>query len=117
VNLLALPLALLAQPAAIAAPPACPRIAMTTAALPSGHQRFAASLSSPATEEISYNWSVSTGYIEYGQGTAEIGVVVPPGEAVTATLLVGGLAAGCPDFASHTVEPAPAKPRKKKRRP
>ncbi len=52
----------------------------------------------PAKEGLTYNWSVSAGTIQSGQGTSSIMVAttgMPAGEDVTATVEIGGLKPSC----------------------
>lgn len=63
------------------------------------------------TGAITYNWSVSNGTIESGQGTPSIVVRTTPqmaGQSVTATVDLGGLPnCGCPATLSETAGVAP----------
>jgi hypothetical protein len=64
------------------------------------------------TTDVTYNWSVSSGTIESGQGTPSITVRTTremAGSSVTATVELGGLPAGCncPNSASETSGIAP----------
>jgi hypothetical protein len=83
----------------------CPKIAVVG---PSGVTRagesmtFSASISSGAPGKVEYNWTVSAGTIQNGQGTSSINVRSTPemGETmITATVKVSGLLAGCSDSA------------------
>ena len=77
---------------------------------PGDTMTFTANVSGGATP--TYNWTVSAGSIESGQGTPSI-VVRAPGESgnVTATVDLGGLdpACGCPTTASESAGVAPVK--------
>jgi hypothetical protein len=68
---------------------------------------FTANVSGGTAENITYNWTVSAGSIESGQGTPSITVRVPAdlfNSNITATLEIGGtgLCAECPRSASET---------------
>jgi len=68
---------------------------------PGDTMTFTASVSG----DVTYNWTVSDGTIESGQGTPSITVRTTSGMAgsnVTATVTVGGLCAECPNSASET---------------
>jgi hypothetical protein len=60
---------------------------------------------------VTYNWSVSAGTIESGQGTSSIVVRTPSGSdgSITATVELGGTSpgCGCPTTASDTSQYAP----------
>lgn len=58
----------------------------------------------PATEGLTYNWSVSTGTIVEGQATNGISVKAAKGDVVTASVEIGGLPAGCGNVASATLD-------------
>lgn len=96
---------------------ACPRLEMrspTPQYVRDGTPiKFAATLSTGDMRNVTFNWSTSSGTITSGQGTPNIDVDstgAGADKAVTATLLVGGLAAECTAFAEFTVKVAgPAK--------
>lgn len=58
----------------------------------------------PATEGLTYNWTVSAGTIVEGQGTNGISVKAAKGDVVTASVEIGGLPAGCGNVASATLD-------------
>ncbi|MEP7351089.1 MAG: hypothetical protein ABI668_14210 [Sphingorhabdus sp.] len=58
----------------------------------------------PGTYDVTYNWAVSDGAIESGQGTSTIDVAGMEGNLVTATVDIGGMPAECNSAASSTVE-------------
>lgn len=65
---------------------------------------FAARVSDSGSGKLGYNWAVSSGAIESGQGTPAINVRTTgemAGTNVTATVKITGLAAGCNDTASE----------------
>jgi hypothetical protein len=56
---------------------------------------------SPTRDGLSYNWTTSAGTITSGQGTAKVVISDPTaGEAVTASVEIGGLDTSC---TSHNV--------------
>ena len=59
----------------------------------------------PAGQQLTYNWMVSSGEISSGQGTASI-IVSPSGGigSCTVTVELGGLAAGCSNIKSETID-------------
>jgi hypothetical protein len=59
----------------------------------------------PAGQQLTYNWMVSSGEISSGQGTASI-IVSPSGGigSCTVTVELGGLAAGCSNTQSATID-------------
>ncbi len=59
----------------------------------------------PAGQALTYNWMVSSGEIASGQGTASI-IVSPSGGigSCTVTVELGGLAAGCSNTQSATID-------------
>lgn len=74
---------------------------------PGGSMTFTANLSGGTATDVTYNWSVSAGTIESGQGTPSITVSTTPdmaGSNVTATVNIGGIdaACGCTTEASET---------------
>jgi len=79
----------------------CPTISITDPAgitNPGETMTFTANASGGTQDAITYNWSVSAGTIESGQGTPSITVRVPAdmsGGNITATLNAGGFAAEC----------------------
>lgn len=81
----------------------CPSITVTGVAGEGTNALFSANVTS-LVENLTYNWSVSSGTIEAGQGSLQINVAGLAGESVTATLEVGGMPASCSDTASATVE-------------
>lgn len=62
--------------------------------------------------DLTYNWAISAGSIEQGQGTPTITVIDAgdPGTTVTATVEVGGLAPDCYRTDSATIEIMPPDP-------
>ena len=95
-------------------PPPCPTVSVSC---PSDVDQgspitFNASVSSSAN--VTYNWSVSAGTISSGQGTSSITVDTANlgGQAVTATVELGGLDPSCSRTASCTtgVRPPPKTP-------
>ncbi|MBP6025560.1 PKD domain-containing protein [Ferruginibacter sp.] len=58
-----------------------------------------------AGQALTYNWMVSSGEISSGQGTASI-IVAPSGGigSCTVTVELGGLAAGCSNTKSETID-------------
>ena len=55
-------------------------------------------------DEVTYNWTVSAGPIDSGQGTDDIYVRVVLGDVVTASVEIGGLDPNCPTTFSGTEE-------------
>ena len=90
----------------------CPTISVSGPAgitAPGETMTFTANLSGGSQDQpVTYNWTVSAGTIESGQGTPSITVRVPTGadrpDNITANLEVGGLRAdcNCPNTASET---------------
>lgn len=70
---------------------------------------FKASISGIATDGIRYDWTVSSGTILEGQGTATI-TVDPGGQVITATVTVSGLPNSCSTQASCSLPIADAAP-------
>ena len=94
----------------------CPTIGVSGPAgvtQPGETMTFTANVSGGSQDQtITYNWTVSAGTIESGQGTPSIVVRVPretPPTNVTATLTIGGTRAecSCPTTASETAGVAP----------
>lgn len=90
---------------------ACPSLSVSGPAgitAPGGTMTFVANLSGGSQDRpITYNWTVSAGTIESGQGTPTITVRVPSdmaGGNITATVDIGGLdpTCGCQTNASET---------------
>jgi hypothetical protein len=81
----------------------CPSITVTGVAGEGPNALFSANVTS-LVENLTYNWSVSSGTIEAGQGTLQIDVTSAAGQSVTATVEVGGVPASCPGTASATVD-------------
>ena len=74
---------------------------------PGSTMTFTANLSGGTSSNVTYNWSVSAGTIESGQGTPSITVATTremAGSSVKATVNLGGLdpACNCPNEASET---------------
>ena len=97
---------LLGTAAAFAQTPACPTVKVS--ATGETHKEgvaveFSGSVS--GTGSYTYNWSVSGGIIESGQGTPAIRVNTDgtAGTNITATMEVGGIERTCPATASATV--------------
>ena len=71
---------------------------------------FVVNVSGEGGRELSYNWTVSEGTIESGQGTVAITVRTPLRESridLRATVTVGGLLTGCENIAAETASVAP----------
>jgi hypothetical protein len=81
----------------------CSSITVTGIAGEGPNALFSANVTS-LVENLTYNWSVSSGTIEAGQGTLQINVAGLTGESVTAMVEVGGGPASCPSTASATVD-------------
>jgi hypothetical protein len=94
-----------AQPKPPAAP-GCPTIEMTSEfdKVPPGKQFHFVVTVQGVLADPTYNWSVSAGAIESGQGRSVISVSAPPGSMVTATVQIGGFPAACDLVTSKTVE-------------
>lgn len=76
--------------------PVCPGTPLTFTARVSGHS---------STAKLAYQWSLSAGTIESGQGTDTIVVApVEAGRSVKATVKVTGINAGCVDTASQEAQ-------------
>jgi hypothetical protein len=80
----------------------CPSITVTGVSGDNPTALFSANVTS-MIGDLTYNWAVSSGAIDAGQGTLQIHVVDVAGDRVTASLEVGGIAASCPNSASETV--------------
>lgn len=76
---------------------------------PGSTMTFTANLSGGTQTSPTFNWTVTAGEIESGQGTERITVRVPADGVnnVTATVEVGGLCDRCPNTASETGGVAP----------
>lgn len=90
-------------------PCACPTLSVTgpsSVVMPGDTMTFTANVSGGTAENITYNWSVSAGTIESGQGTPSITVSTAglQDTNVTATVEIGGtgLCAECPRTQSET---------------
>lgn len=81
----------------------CPSITVTGVAGDGANALFSANVTS-LVESLTYNWSVSSGSIDSGQGSLQINVAGAAGQSVTATVEVGGVPSTCPATASATVE-------------
>ncbi len=81
----------------------CPSITVTGVEGEGPSAVFSANVTS-LVENLTYNWSVSTGSIEAGQGSLQINVAGVTGQSVTATVEVGGFPASCPSTATSTVQ-------------
>jgi hypothetical protein len=85
----------------------CPTLEITgpkVVTIPGESMTFAVTLKD-APANISYNWRLSRGMIEKGQGTRSISVktsIVEGGQNVEATVLIGGIPTGCDTVASAT---------------
>ncbi len=90
-------------PAAADGADKCPSITVTGVAGDGPNALFSANITS-LYGDLAYSWTVSSGTITAGQGTLQIDVAGVAGEAVTASLAVGGIPAACPSTASSTVE-------------
>jgi hypothetical protein len=79
----------------------CPSLSVSGPAgitAPGGTMTFTANLGGGSQDQVTYNWSVSAGTIESGQGTPSITVSVPSdmaGGNITATVDVGGFDPNC----------------------
>jgi hypothetical protein len=95
----------------------CPTLTVTGPAgitTPGDAMTFTANASGGSQQALTYNWSVSRGTIEAGQGTPSVTVrtsAADAGQTVTATVELGGFEAtcDCPKTASET-GPVQAKP-------
>lgn len=68
--------------------------------------KFSAKIEGRLPHKVKYEWTVSTGQIIDGQGTAGITVVhANPNETLTATVEISPLPKGCPTFASESTAP------------
>lgn len=83
----------------------CPSISVSGSQSGVSGAQFSANVSG-TDADVTYNWSISAGSIEAGQGTPTISVgeVGEPGTTVTATVDVGGLSPECSTSDSDTVE-------------
>jgi hypothetical protein len=81
----------------------CPSITVTGVAGEGPSALFSANVTS-LYDNLTYNWTVSAGTITSGQGTLQIVVASAPGDAVTATVEVGGIPAACPATASGSAQ-------------
>ncbi len=84
---------------------ACPTISVTgPAGIPQPGDEIIFLLTIGETEQkydLTYNWSTNVGKIVSGQGTTSIGVKWTGESGLTATVVIGGLPAGCPSTASE----------------
>jgi len=86
----------------------CPAVSITGPAgitTPGETMTFTANASGGSQDRVTYNWTVSAGTIESGQGTPSIVVRTTPemaGTTVTATLTIGGLDATCNCTTTYT---------------
>lgn len=87
---------------ATAAEQSCPSITTTGIATEEGKGLFTANVTG-TDADITFNWSISAGGIESGQGTAVITVGDLDGGTVTATVDIGGLPPGCSTSSSETI--------------
>lgn len=83
----------------------CPTVTVTGAQDGESGAKFVVNVAG-ADDWVTYNWSVSAGWISSGQGTSVIVVeeVGEPGTNVTATVDLGGLPPECNRNDSWTVE-------------
>lgn len=83
----------------------CPTLSVSGTQSGVNGAQFVADVSG-TDSEVSYNWAISAGTIEQGQGTPVISVVEvgEPGTTVTATVDLGGLPPSCYGSDSATVE-------------
>lgn len=92
----------------------CPTISVSSSPLTSERNPsvvFEARLAGAETKvQPTYNWTISTGTINTGQGTSVLTVELAEPREITATVTIGGLAAHCPTTASYTL--VPGMPRK-----
>jgi hypothetical protein len=92
----------------------CPSLSVTGPAgvtQPGDSMTFTANVSGGTAQNVTYNWSVSSGTISSGQGTPSITVATDSSMAggnVTATVEIGlDVDCGCPKSASETAPVAP----------
>jgi hypothetical protein len=81
----------------------CPSITITGVEGEGASALFSANITS-LYDNLTYNWTVSAGMIESGQGSLQISVATADAKSVTASVEVGGIPAACPNVASGTVE-------------
>lgn len=91
--------------AAAQAAPQCTEFQVVSAAPEPGKLSFTLI---PSQEGATYNWTVSVGAIEAGQGTSQVTVAADTGAFVTASVDVGGVPRDCPSFISASDEVRPA---------
>jgi hypothetical protein len=90
-------------PAAADGADKCPSITVTGVAGDGPTALFSANVTS-MVDGLTYNWLVSSGTIDSGQGSLQIHVAGTSGSPITATLEVGGIPADCPSSASASVD-------------
>lgn len=98
--------AAVAQPKAAAAP-ACPNVQVTSPAEATGGTAFAFVANVAAGDPNvtpTYNWAISAGTIDSGQGTPVIQVIGTKGEFITATVDVGGYDRACATAMSSSTQ-------------
>lgn len=83
----------------------CPTIEVTGGQVGASGAKFVANVAN-SDGDVTYNWTISAGMIESGQGTPVISVVEvgEPGTTVTATVDIGGMSPECNRNESWTVE-------------
>lgn len=84
--------------------PKCPAIAVLSAPGKEAKTLWFLATVDPKRDSITYNWVVSAGTIESGQGTSQITVAADVGTFVTASVEVGGLDRACESFVSASDE-------------
>jgi hypothetical protein len=89
-------------PAAADGADKCPSITVTGVAGDGPTALFSANVTS-MVDGLTYNWLVSSGTIDSGQGSLQIHVAGVAGETVTASVEIGGVPAACPNTASESV--------------
>ena len=97
--------ALASAAAAQPKPPACPKIELTGPYESSGKAPFTLTVlvQDPGNIDPTYNWMVSAGAIESGQGTSTVTVNPEGATFVTATVELGGFDRACSTVDSHSV--------------
>lgn len=84
---------------------ACPNVTVSATTGAKGRVTYTASLDGGDMKaKPSFNWTVSAGSIQAGQGTISVQVAAEPGANVTATVEVGGFGQACWVMGSATEE-------------
>ena len=87
------------------APDACPELELNgPSSTQSAKDPFSFTLGVSGPGDYIYNWSVSAGGIESGQGTPVITMTAPAGSFVTATVEVGGAPPECDRVRSASID-------------